>query len=406
MERSEIDQQALEFIKEFEPTIRELDDFLAPLKFPEHSTIQTFRMNVIMRLRNHQYLDIPLSKGSYSFKGVKEKQMPFLPAKEWPQEQQEVLEWLHKKLPPPTYQKIRAQFRNHPVFPHHQRAPGYTLTYELADRARGFLWNGFIIKQKWIHQPRFSIICPSFSRKEEVLELARKLGTISRVEVRLIGTPEGDPWKEVGFKKLNFQRQGLYNLINISQSKFIKQWRNRTRSYIRKNLRELTMVPLTDLPGRKWKADATKVIERWVEGPAGQKQRQLGIKRDYKAIQLGWESIRETSYLFYRDGVPVGVIVYDPSTPTTVSDLICKGLNYGSQPGGYHNTGLTMMIMASKNLVDQGFTHLNDGGIWGLEPGLYDFKSAMIEKSGGTEIKSIQWYLPGAKYTPERKSSK
>lgn len=384
----------------------ELEAFLLPFKENEHLPIDTERMNQIGGLRSEGFI-IPKKRGFYQIVGFEEKKFD-LPADKWPDEQQEIFRRLRakEKVRHEDYPRLRDYYRSlvHDSDFAHHFAPGYPLSYELARDTGYFVGEGGIVHQKFSSQPRFRIIAPSYEAREDFRALAQLLGRVSRTDVRLVSVSARDSWKEVGFVKHQVRDQGLYRIESLADElRFISQWSDSMRTNIRRAMKEMTIFSARQMVKQVWMKDATYVVDQWRYGRAGQKQRQLAITRDYVAIDLAHEHMSKTSFLFYRNGSPVGVAIYDTICEQAVSDLVLKGLNYKSMPGGMPNTGIGMQILAAKKLQKLGYSFINGGDIHGGEAGLTEYKLALIDKAPGSSVfKTTDWVLPDSHYTPEK----
>ena len=384
------------YVKEHEPEIATNAD-----------KVYLARINWVGSLRNEGYV-IPRKRGHYKIEGFEPKG-ELAPAEDWPEEQQDILRSFEalEEVGAKEYRRIadrckyvlgEAYDKDVPV--PHQISPGYTLSYELANDEGRWSGTGAIIVRKFKNQPRFRIILPSIQTLG-LDDVVRVLGQASRKNVKLMSVMTGENWKQFGFERDTQRLQGFYNLESMVKPSFLDSLHSRKAAYVKRNLRELKMVKATEMQAVDFLKDGKHVIETWRAGAAGQKQRQLAITRDFVALELAPIFIRNTSYIFYRDSRPVGLIIYDPINRFTVGDLVCKGLNYPAMPGGYHNTAFTMVMMVASDLLAQGFRHINDGGLDGGTEGLYNYKRGIIDSvEGSTLLKTQDWYMPNTSYTP------
>lgn len=391
-------------------TAEELDSWLRERESPEVASnadrLYLSRISWIGGLRS-QGFTIPRQRGYYKITGFESKK-DLKPADQWPEEQRTILEHFESlpKVTPDDYLKIQDRCRSllvtgdgHP----HQLSAGYTLSYELANDEGRWSSDGSIIVKKFSTQPRFRILLPDIRDRELTLTKTRLLGKVSRRDVKLMSAMVGHDWRKAGYQRDTVRVQGLYNLEALANEASIEGLPSRKQTYIRRNLRELRIRSAGSFETDKaWMIDANRVVNAWRTGPAGVKQRQLAITRDFVAITLAHKWMPKTSFLFYRGDIPVGVIVYDPIGRNAVGDLVCKGLNYPQIPGGYHNTALTMVIMASRYLLNQGYRYLNDGGLDGGTSGLYEYKQQIVSMiPGSTTMRTTDWVLPDTTYYPE-----
>ena len=61
-----------------------------------------------------------------------------------------------------------------------------------------------------------------------------------------------------------------------------------------------------------------------------------------------------------------------------------------------------MVRMVAGDLLDQGYRHINDGGLDGGTEGLYEYKRFIVDTAtGSTVLKTQDWYMPNTNYTPD-----
>lgn len=369
------------------------------------------RIGWVGSLRVDGYL-IPKIRGLYKITGWEEP-VEISSADRWPQRQQDILASFEGLTPVSAYSELRARLTSlmsgrcdSPTSEvPHQLSPGYILSYELANDTGRYPSEsdvGLIVK-KFKTQPRFRMLLPNPMTPQSVTDLSRILGEVSRRNVKLMSVLNHPaPWPEYGWIKDTTRIQGLYNLESLADhNSLIPRLPSRVRSYVRRNLSELTLQASNHMSETQWKTDGTSIIDQWKSGPAGQKQRQLAIRRDYVALDLARDHIGSTSFIAYRRFQPVGIIIYDPINSYTVGDLVCKGLNHPSLAGGYHRTAFTMVMMVSQILLDQGYLWLNDGGLDGGTSGLYEYKQQIVDLvPGSKQMKTQDWVLPETTYIP------
>lgn len=359
---------------------------------------QVSRMNLIGGFRVQGHI-IERKGGIYRLVGFKEKE-DYLPASEWPEEQQAVLKWFNL-LPEVTlrdYEWLSRQINAVNITPLHEYCPGYVLSYELANDIGRKLPGGGIIARRFEEQPRFRIIFPPLPERagDALRDVVAKLRLVSRKNIRLVGAHPGDDFSRLGFKRGSPKRQAVYRISDLAGGKHLEHLSKSTRAQVRKSLKDLKI----DWIHEGNEHDAYRVLDLWKAGPAGQKQRQLAIGRDYEAVRLCAQSSipGPVGFLFYREGAPVGVEIYDRINDTYVAHLVAKALNYTSQPGGYGSTSTATLMLAAQRLSDEGYFFINGGTYAGGTEGLVAHKKVLA--ADNDDIVCYDWEAPNTAYTP------
>lgn len=381
------------------------------------------RMNLIGGMRSEGWI-IPKTRGRYQITGFEEK-VEKLPFDQWPEENRRgtlsvearglVFDYSHQYM----RDWISLLCRSHRLHSEglnryqHNFSPLVLCAYYLATHRIGHWFNDHLLAKKFTNQPRWYIVMPSTdsSRREFLTQfIDESLAKSSRIHLSITQSVEHPDiyaeWKKLGWKPNGKLVQAVYNLeIVADDSAFLKSFSKESRRRLRRLGEDLIIVSYRDAENKTiWRYDAKTLIDRWREGPAGKKQRQLAIRRDFLALEmLEWTpSAWEVSSIAYREVEgrlePASLLLLDRAEPDCVWDVASKSLNYPSLIGGASKTATAHLRLEAQRLSGLGVQYFNAGGYDGGAPGLIDYKRKIVEKSGGFDLTCRQWYFPGDRY--------
>jgi hypothetical protein len=359
----------------------------------EGELLQLERMSLVAFMRQAGYV-IPRKRGWYQITGKEEiKVEPTL--KDWDPERQKTIKEIEKfPLTIHSWREVGAYTNTwDSEGVDHNLSSTVLLSYYGAHHSKLYWVQAdetcLLVQKKFTDLPSLSLLVPNPTTVNGLKTWVPRLVNASHRDLKVV-SPWGDLEDvliELEFEKYGRSAQSVYDVEYLSEDS-IGDHSHGTRNQIKKNLKELRIEEI----GEHNRKDANLVVDLWKMGPAGLKQRQLSITRDYIAIDMSATLGENIGLLFYRNDQPVGVEIYDylPSHGW-VAHVVSKALNYTSQPGGYGSTSVSCMILGARYLKTKGVTTINGGDIGGGTIGLEKHKIELMKKSKTEPVYSTTW---------------
>jgi len=223
-----------------------------------------------------------------------------------------------------------------------------------------------ILVRRFREKPRWQVVYVSGSL-QDLRDLVVRVSSVSLRAVTIFGLQdrEAQEFCQLSPGVVMTEREAVYdldrvlsNLFEVFNSRGLRQLRARERECF---LRD----PDVELSRR--------VVDIWREFNEP-KQRQLAVVRDYLALE---SPAPKEWFLGVRDNFPVSVILAErwPRDPTYAFEIVSKGLNYTSMPGGKPGVSDWSTVKEFECLRDRGVRYLNAGSIDGGTDGLRTHKS-------------------------------